>query len=100
MADPTYVTVQRVLASFDFERIHKMMVAADWKWSLDSGPDGFRVPDIQDLRNQAERLLYAAARHCDTVGSGGFEARYYVKHETAALTLRFIAGETWQDFRP
>lgn len=98
MTDATYSTIQRVLAGFDFEKVHKMMVAVDWKWSLGSGPDGFRVPGLEDLRSQAERLLYAAVRDSDTVSSGGFKAAYSVKYERASLSLVFEATSHWADY--
>lgn len=98
MADLTSATISKCLARFDFERIHAMMVATDWKWSIHSGEDGFRVPTVAELRDQAERLLYAAVRESGTVGSGGFEASYKVRHERAAVSLRFVAGQSWQDY--
>jgi len=98
MADLTGATISKCLARFDFERIHAMMVATNWKWSIHGGADGFRVPTVAELRDQAERLLYAAVRDRGLVASGGFEATYHDKHEKAALTLRFVAGQTWQDY--
>lgn len=98
MSDSTYSTITKCLERFNFERVHAMMVAVDWKWSISSGPDGFRVPTIQELKSQAERLLYAAVRDADTVASGGFVASYNVKHERASVTLRFVAAEAWQDY--
>jgi hypothetical protein len=101
MTDSTYVTVhdlvQKVLAGFDFERIHKIMVAVDWKWSLGSGPDSCRVPDLEDLRSQAERLLCAAVRDADTISSGGFKAAFTVSHGRAILSLVFEAASYWAD---
>ena len=98
MADFTYATIARCLAAFNFERVHTMMVAVDWKWSLGSGPDGLRVPDIQDLMNTAERLLYAAVRDQSTVSTGGFEARYWIRHERACISLRFVGAERHEHF--
>ena len=96
MTDPTYVTVSKCLAHFDFERIHTMMVAVDWKWSLGSRPEDFKVPTVADLRDCAERLLYAAVRDKGTVGTGGFEASYTVTHERGKLRLMFIAFQNWE----
>lgn len=98
MADPTYYTVAKCLARFDFDRAHAMMVATDWKWSIHFSEDGFRVPTVAEIRDQAERLLYAAARRRGLVASGGFEADYEVKHERASLSLRFIACQARQDY--
>jgi len=91
MADLTYNTVSKCLANFDFERIHAMMVAVDWKWSLGSRPEDYKVPTVADLRDCAERLLYAAVRDRGTVGTGGFEASYTVTHERGKLRLMFVA---------
>lgn len=98
MADLTYCVISRCLARFDFDRIHAMMVATDWKWSIHSGEDGFRVPTVEELRDQAERLLYAAVRDADTVSTGGLEASYKVKHERACVSLRFVAGQVSEDY--
>ncbi len=99
MADLTFSTVARCLERFNFERVHAMMAVADWKWSLGSGPDDFRVPTIQEVKDQAERLLYAAVREEDTVATGGLVASYNDKHERASLTLKFVAAETWQEYK-
>lgn len=96
--DCTYTTIMQCLERFDFERVHAMMTAVDWKWSVHSGEDGFRVPTISELRDQAERLLYHAVSAKDTVSSGGFEARYYNRHERATVSLRFVAAEIYQDY--
>ena len=98
MTDPTYCTVAKCLARFDFDRVHTMMVAADWKWSFHLGENGFRVPTVAEIRDKAERLLYAAARDRGLAASGGFEADYKVKHERASLSLRFVACQAWQEY--
>ena len=98
MTDPTFATVSRVVAGFNFKKVHAMMVAVDWKWSMDSSANGLLVPTIEELKSQAERLLYAAVSNRYCVSSGGFKACYSVKHERASLSLTFEAAAYWSDY--
>ena len=98
MSDPTYSTIERCLERFNFERVHKMMIAVDWKWAINLHPDGARVPTIHELRDGAKRLLYAAVHGAGTISSGGFVASYHAKYGRACVTLRFVAAETWQNY--
>ena len=64
--------VDRVLEVFDFNRVHRAMIALDWKYINDP-----QSPDIEVLKSTARRLLIAAAEedaeHCEHA-SGGFRA--------------------------
>lgn len=86
----TFNKIQDCLDNFDFERVHKVMVALDWKWFM---LDGERIPSIKDLRNNAERLLSIAVRDNDTISLGGFKASYFVTNETPMIRLSFIVEE-------
>jgi hypothetical protein len=96
--DCTYTTIRQCLSRFNFERVHAMMTATDWKWSIHGGEDGFRVPTIQELEDQAERLLFSAVSKKTAISTGGFRARCYEKYEKLAVSLEFVAAETHQDF--
>ena len=63
--------IYEILDEFDFEKVHRVMVALDWQWS---GTDG--VPSIGDLRRQARSLLQQVVDSKDThsIGTGGFTA--------------------------
>jgi hypothetical protein len=74
--------IDEILDEFNFERVHKVMVALDWTWS---GTDG--VPTIADLRRMARSLLkqVVESKGIHSVGSGGFTA--YMHY--GILGLRF-----------
>lgn len=74
--------IDEILDEFDFEKVHRVMVALDWQWY---GIDG--VPSIGDLRRQARSLLQKVVDSKDTlsVGTGGFTA--YTHY--GVLGLRF-----------
>ena len=62
--------IDEIMDNFDFERVHKMMLASDWKWS---GDDGFCVPDISEIRKTARQLLYRTVDdRLSGCGTGGF----------------------------
>lgn len=96
--DATYATVSQCLEAFNFERVHTMMVAVDWKWSVALGEDGYHVPTVEEIKSLAERLLYEAVSRRDTISSGGLEAKYFNRHERATLALRFVAAEIYRDY--
>ena len=74
--------IDEILDEFDFEKVHRVMQALNWKWQ--SSPD---VPSIADLRRMARSLLkqVVESKGLHSVGSGGFTA--YMHH--GLLGLRF-----------
>jgi hypothetical protein len=71
--------IDEILDEFDFEKVHKVMVALDWKWV-----DG--VPTIGDLRRTARELLNDLVRgELRGVGTGGL----YAYMENGLIGLRF-----------
>lgn len=67
--------IQSVMNNFNFDKVLDHMIATDHKWYM--GSEGHRVPDMEDLRNNARSLLVKAAYHNDStsnVGTGGFMA--------------------------
>jgi hypothetical protein len=44
--------IDEIMDEFDFERVHKVMVALNWKWQC-----GDELPSIADLRRHARTLL-------------------------------------------
>lgn len=58
--------IDEIMDYVDFGKIHKAMVALDWKW-------GKYVPDEPEIRSAARRLL----RQCNTpyLGTGGLVVR-------------------------
>jgi hypothetical protein len=102
--DPVGAMINEILDEFNFAKVHKTMVALDWKW-LDNKE---RIPNLDELRKEAEYLLKRAAElrlgtlsdeHWE-VGiaccTGGFQAKAYCdedKTKITALDLKFIVTE-------
>jgi hypothetical protein len=53
--DPVNQMIDKILDEFNFAKVRKAMEALDWKWA------GVGIPTIDDLRNEAHRLLRGAA---------------------------------------
>jgi hypothetical protein len=104
--EPLDVMIDEIMDEFNFARVHKAMVALDWKWAVTSNNN---VPTMDELRKEAERLLRNAAEvrldlfkgepwespiYCNT---GGFSAAAWCnedKTEITRLDLDFIVS-TW-----
>ncbi len=81
--------VEEVLATFDFERVHRAMELLSWTWAnLD------RVPTRAELTAEAARLLGELDGTPGVLGSGGLRASY---KEDGTLSLKFILCESWSD---
>jgi len=76
--------IDEIMDSFEFEKVHKTMVALDWRWV---GVEG--VPDILAIRKFARNCLKYAF-HYGLYGCGGFRATY----KEGILALEFIV-EAW-----
>jgi hypothetical protein len=78
--------IDKVMAAFDFEKVHKAMTALRWTWR-DEG-----VPTIKRLKETSRNLLNSASTNdfgnCMT---GGFKAE---KYKDGEFTLQFIVTET------
>lgn len=62
------LSIEEIMNRFDFEKVHQYMVATGWKW-------WDQVPEMEDLRQTALRLLVEAqmdANDVTSVGTGGF----------------------------
>lgn len=81
--------IDNILDEFDFERVHKAMVALNWQWHNTDG-----VPTIGDLRRTARDLLRTVVQDNHVmVGSGGF----YAHKENDVLGLRFEVASYEQE---
>ena len=60
--------IDRIMDNFDFNRVHRMMVAEGREWVCTG------VPDESELRSAARRHLREAAGPARMCGSGGFLA--------------------------
>lgn len=92
--DAVVDSIFKIVERFNFERIEKIMLAADWKWGR---PDGLRTPTIDEMKNHCITLMIRAERDQTTVGSGGFYAEFEILDDgRKAISLSFIAAETYE----
>jgi hypothetical protein len=92
------VMIKDIMDNFDFDQVERTMEALNWKWLGET-------PTIYDLREEAERLLWGAAKsrlgdfkdtHHDVAiinACGGFEAKAFCnedKTKIIGLDLAFV----------
>jgi hypothetical protein len=102
--DPVGAMIDDIMKEFNFAKVYKAMIALNWKW-LDA-KEG--IPNLDELRATAERLLRGAAEyrlgdykdeHWEVpivYGTGGFQATAYCdedKTKITSLDLKFIVTE-------
>lgn len=79
--------IENIIENFNWEKVHKTMVALDWTWYDSEG----EVPTIGALFNCAIKLLHDAYDGAERfksnyrVGTGGFYARATVDEETKEI---------------
>lgn len=83
--------ISKILDNFDFERVHKAMIALEWNWCLGMWGDG--IPSVGALQKTARELLSEAWTKKTTISSGGFSAVY----DDGDLVLRFILEEWFSE---
>ena len=94
MTEKEFNAIGKVMDYFDFGRVHKVMVALDWKWiSID---DGMRVPDECEIRMEARRLLTQAVKEKISISTGGFYATYRNDDDVEWVDLKFVV-EQWDE---
>lgn len=67
--------LQKVLNTFNFEKMRKVMEHLEWVWVEGIGRP-FGVPNIDDLRKTAKQLLEESFEERESISSGGFSAEY------------------------
>jgi hypothetical protein len=78
--------VDRVIESFNFDKVHKAMVALNWTWRNEG------VPTIKQLKETARKLLKDSSENeFGNIMTGGFKAEY---HKDGEFSLEFILAET------
>ena len=70
--DEDDVKIKSILNHFDFNKVKKIMDVLNWKWA--SSKNG--VPDIDEIRKLATRLLIDACVEKQNISTGGFRAVY------------------------
>lgn len=87
---PTDNVVEDVMARFDFEKAHKLMVFLNWKWTKSEG-----VPSVKEIKDSVRGYLQSALNGpTDFEGcwSGGFKATKSHGH----LSLDFVPVESYE----
>ena len=84
--------IEQIMENFDFEKVHKVMVALEWEWHFGQGGSG--IPSVWALKKKAMELLSDVDDlmwEGDEIvrSTGGFEA----KHHDGCLSLSFIVEE-------
>lgn len=83
-----------IMRNFDFNRVHKVMECLDWHWATYN--KGQTVPEVEDLKKEAKRLLIDAVTEKETIATGGFKATYEKGTEDDPepyLSLEFIVED-------
>ena len=65
----------KVLKRFSFEEVHNAMVPLKWFWALEE----FRMPTIEELKNEAKNLLVKAYPD-ERLATGGFTVEWHKGH--------------------
>jgi hypothetical protein len=86
--------IDDVMDHFDFERVHKTMVALDWVWlRAENG-----IPEPWELRKAARRMLKEVWRtDSGTIATGGFRAEAMHDEDEESLTLTFEVAQWTSD---
>ena len=98
--------IKEVLDTFDFDKVHEVMIFLNWTWRFD------KVPDVLELRHTAERLLKEAGlkclKHYNTnpnipyiIMSGGLRVEAFPnkkKTKIKQLSLEFVLATSF-DYR-
>lgn len=90
MTNITQSQVDYIMENFDFEKVHRVMVALDWKWL------GL-IPTLEQIKSQARELMMEfviAPTDVDgeqfvSIGRGGFVARLSGT-DYGILSLEFV----------
>lgn len=72
--DDVDAKIKSILNHFDFNRVKKVMDVLNWKWASSCSKNG--VPDIDEIRGLANRLLIDACIEKTNISTGGFRAVY------------------------
>ena len=91
--------VLRVMDKFDFEKVHKAMVAVGWKWTTHNPDDPMElaIPDVDRIKDSAADLMWDCYEWLDEddadgsrVASGGFTATL---DKDGTISLEFVLEE-------
>lgn len=84
--------IDKIMDWFDFSKVHRTMVALNWKWV--SAEDG--IPTEPEIREMARRLMEDSINQKVSIGTGGFRVHYDKKDDM--ITLSFVISEWYETF--
>ncbi len=82
--------IDKIMDWFDFSKVHRTMVALEWKWA--SAEDG--IPTEPEIREMARRLMEDSINQKVSIGTGGFRVHYNKKDDF--ISLSFVISE-WEE---
>ena len=82
--------IDKIMDWFDFTKVHRTMVALEWKWV--SAEDG--IPTEPEIRETARRLMEDAIKDKISIATGGFRVHYDKKDDF--ISLSFVISE-WDE---
>lgn len=84
----TWMMINDIMDTFQFEKVHRAMVALDWSWASVDG-----VPELHEVKKCA-RVLLTECAFSDTgyLATGGFRAE---RDEQGNLSLLFYI-DCWE----
>ena len=98
--------IENVMENFDFKKVHRTMVALNWKWLIEHE---LEVPSERVIRGTARRQLLSVIKYAKSIsdkiehhdipimhGTGGFKAIAFLSKDRSkveALQLYFIVSE-------
>lgn len=86
--------IQTVISQFNFQKVHRVMKALDWKWA------GTSVPSAGELQSEATRLLQNVGGKTLSSEIGGLKAEYKPNIDGGQeLRLYFIAEQSFWNSR-
>ena len=80
--------IDKIISDFDFEKVHKVMLAVNWRWGSTNG-----VPPVGSLVLRAQELLQDVSKMDVgySIGTGGFKAtKISDEDDGEGLELEFI----------
>lgn len=74
--------IETVLENFNFQRVHKVMTALNWKWATCMDIDGCsvsRTPTVRELEQEVRNRMIKMLKECSLfTSSGGFQIEFKV----------------------
>lgn len=114
MIDEKNIIIEKAIAGFDFEKVHRVMKSLNWDWAMSKGRG---VPTIDEMKRMVRRLSMDAFSRLEknpytengvdkaTFSSGGFSVTVYSPTKTEPgrfIHISFVLeesewDETWFD---